>query len=163
MTDTQTPARPRWHDLPDTVRTEAEHRFADAVVGERSQTGGCTPGIASRLELADSRRAFLKAIPTGIKTPTRASRHGPAAGPRRGTGGCRALTAVIRACGSGPVSARSPTTGREAAVGTSRTGHLRELATAPDLDTDQARIERYRELLSSARAAASAGSRSAPA
>jgi Ser/Thr protein kinase RdoA (MazF antagonist) len=47
------------------VRTEAEHRFADAVVGERSQTGGYTPGIASRLELADSRRAFLKAIPTG--------------------------------------------------------------------------------------------------
>jgi aryl-alcohol dehydrogenase-like predicted oxidoreductase len=48
-------------------------------------------------------------------------------------------------------------------VGTSRTDHLRELAAAPDLDTAQAQIKRYRELLSSARATTSAGSRSTPA
>lgn len=49
------------------------------------------------------------------------------------------------------------------AVGTSRTDHLRERATAPDLDTDQARIKSYRELLSSARAAAHRAAWSRPA
>src|SRR4051812_8047861 len=64
VTEPQIRTRMRWHDLPDAARDELQRRCAARVVGEHSQTGGYTPGIASRLELADGRRAFLKAIPT---------------------------------------------------------------------------------------------------
>ena len=63
MTEAGTQARPRWYDLPAPVRVEAEHRFEAAVTDEWPQTGGYTPGVASRLELSDGRRVFLKAIP----------------------------------------------------------------------------------------------------
>ncbi|GAA4989973.1 hypothetical protein GCM10023205_71530 [Yinghuangia aomiensis] len=55
-------ARLLWQQLPAQVRDAAEAAFGSAVVDEVSQSGGFSPGLASRLRLADGRRVFAKAI-----------------------------------------------------------------------------------------------------
>jgi hypothetical protein len=51
-----------WSDLPARVRAEVERRLGSPVVAARTQTGGFSPGVAARLELADGGRAFVKAV-----------------------------------------------------------------------------------------------------
>ncbi len=51
-----------WADLPDAIRERCEALLGTAVLISRSQTGGFSPGVADRLELADGARAFLKAV-----------------------------------------------------------------------------------------------------
>jgi hypothetical protein len=55
-------ARLGWADLPGRVRLAAESALGAAVVGDAPQSGGFSPGLASRLVLADGRRVFAKAI-----------------------------------------------------------------------------------------------------
>lgn len=57
--------RLRWVDIPLEFRAAAESAVGSEVVGEVSQTGGFSPGLASRLLLADGRRVFAKAINSG--------------------------------------------------------------------------------------------------
>lgn len=59
-----TAQRPRWAALPATLRSTVEARLGSAVVDARSQDAGFTPGLASRLLLADGRRFFVKAAST---------------------------------------------------------------------------------------------------
>lgn len=54
--------RLRWQDLPDRVRTVAESALGSPVAQDERQPGGFSPGLASRLVLADGRRVFAKAI-----------------------------------------------------------------------------------------------------
>ncbi|MFI6079399.1 phosphotransferase [Streptomyces sp. NPDC051217] len=51
-----------WHALPSSVRTGIEDVLGGRVVEARSQPGGFSDGLAARLELADGRRAFAKAV-----------------------------------------------------------------------------------------------------
>ncbi|GLY17226.1 hypothetical protein Kisp01_42410 [Kineosporia sp. NBRC 101677] len=53
-----------WGDLPAHVRDEVAAWFGTPVVGEQSQPGGFSPGVASRLQLADGRRVFVKVVGT---------------------------------------------------------------------------------------------------
>jgi aminoglycoside phosphotransferase (APT) family kinase protein len=55
-------ARIPWSELPARVRAEVERRLGSRVVAARTQTGGFSPGVAARLELADGGRAFVKAV-----------------------------------------------------------------------------------------------------
>lgn len=57
---TATAQRPRWEDLPDPVRRLVQDRVGE-VVSARSQSGGFTPGFASRLTTT-SGRCFVKAV-----------------------------------------------------------------------------------------------------
>jgi len=59
-----TAQRPTWDSLPGRVRDAVEARLGSAVVQARSQDSGFTPGLASRLLLADGRRVFVKAAST---------------------------------------------------------------------------------------------------
>lgn len=54
--------RLRWHEVPLDVRRGIETVLGAPVVIERSQPGGFSPGLASRLRLADGRRVFVKAV-----------------------------------------------------------------------------------------------------
>jgi hypothetical protein len=56
------PPRLRWEDLPEPVRAAAEVALGAGVVSDVTQTGGFSPGLASRLILDDGRRVFAKAI-----------------------------------------------------------------------------------------------------
>lgn len=56
-----TARRPRWEDLPVAVRARVQGMVGCAVVGSWSTGTGFTPGFASRLDLADGRRVFVKA------------------------------------------------------------------------------------------------------
>lgn len=58
---TATAYRRTWGELPQAVRSDIERRLGSAVVEARTQGSGFTPGLASRLTLADGRRAFVKA------------------------------------------------------------------------------------------------------
>jgi hypothetical protein len=51
-----------WFHVPGGFRAAAEAALGCAVVGEQRQGGGFSPGLASRLVLADGRRVFAKAI-----------------------------------------------------------------------------------------------------
>ncbi len=55
--------RTGWAELPRSVRAEVERGLGSPVRTAVGQTGGFTHGVASRLVLADDRRAFAKAIP----------------------------------------------------------------------------------------------------
>ncbi|GEA84655.1 MAG: aminoglycoside phosphotransferase family protein [Cellulomonas sp.] len=57
----RTALRPAWHELPDAVRAAVESHAGAAVLHAHSQDGGFTEGFASRLELADHTRVFVKA------------------------------------------------------------------------------------------------------
>lgn len=54
--------RLHWAQLPDQVRSELEIRLGSAVTTAVTQPGGFSPGVASRLLLADGRRVFVKAV-----------------------------------------------------------------------------------------------------
>jgi len=58
---TATALRPTWSDLPGDVRALIAERCGAEVVAAESMGAGFTPGFASRLRLADGRRAFVKA------------------------------------------------------------------------------------------------------
>jgi aminoglycoside phosphotransferase (APT) family kinase protein len=51
-----------WTELPTPVRELVEAQAGARVVAATSQPGGFSPGLASRLQLADSRRVFVKAV-----------------------------------------------------------------------------------------------------
>ncbi|WP_158853042.1 phosphotransferase [Saccharothrix deserti] len=53
-----------WAHVPAQVRTAIEDGLGSAVVREVSCPGGFSPGLASKLELADGRRVFAKAVGT---------------------------------------------------------------------------------------------------
>lgn len=59
-----TAQRPRWDALPVDLRRAVESRLGARVAQARSQDSGFTPGLASRLLLADGRRVFVKAAST---------------------------------------------------------------------------------------------------
>lgn len=59
----RTALRPTWDSLPRAVRAAIEARTGAPVLRARSQDGGFTEGFASRLELSDGRRLFVKAAP----------------------------------------------------------------------------------------------------
>jgi aminoglycoside phosphotransferase (APT) family kinase protein len=54
--------RLRWAQVPEAIRGAVEGALQSAVVGEAVQSGGFSPGLASKLVLADGRRVFVKAI-----------------------------------------------------------------------------------------------------
>src|SRR3954470_11253780 len=54
--------RLRWKDLPLAVRVAAQSALGAPVASDLPQPGGFSPGLASRLVLADGRRVFSKAI-----------------------------------------------------------------------------------------------------
>jgi len=56
--------RPAWDQLPIAVQEEVETAAGSAVVGSASAGTGFTPGFASRLDLADGARLFVKAAST---------------------------------------------------------------------------------------------------
>ncbi|MEJ7630203.1 MAG: phosphotransferase [Nocardioidaceae bacterium] len=56
-----TARRPRWDDLPVAVREHIEEAAGCAVIDTWSAGTGFTPGFASRLDLADESRVFVKA------------------------------------------------------------------------------------------------------
>ncbi|MCD5311356.1 phosphotransferase family protein [Kineosporia babensis] len=51
-----------WSEIPAHVRDKVTEWLGAAVVGETSQPGGFSPGVASRLLLSDGRRVFVKAV-----------------------------------------------------------------------------------------------------
>lgn len=57
--------RLRWAEVPGQVRAAAESALGAAVTADAPQAGGFSPGLASRLMLADGRRVFAKAISGG--------------------------------------------------------------------------------------------------
>jgi aminoglycoside phosphotransferase (APT) family kinase protein len=59
-----TSVRPDWTELPDTVRADVEALTGSPVTSATTQTGGFSSGLATRLQLADGTRLFLKGIPT---------------------------------------------------------------------------------------------------
>jgi hypothetical protein len=54
-----------WGELPDHLTTAFTDVFGAPVVDEQRQAGGFSPGLASRLGLANGRRVFAKAIHSG--------------------------------------------------------------------------------------------------
>jgi len=59
-----------WAELPDHVRTAIEGRLGSSVVTADSQTGGFSPGVAARVQLADGSRAFVKAASPALNEHT---------------------------------------------------------------------------------------------
>lgn len=57
--------RLRWQDVPEQVRRAVVVMLGAPVVAEDSRPGGFSPGVASRLALADGRRVFVKAVSSG--------------------------------------------------------------------------------------------------
>ena len=62
---TTAPARLRWNELPEQVRTAAEREIGADVVREQPQSGGFSPGLASRLVFGNGTHVFAKAINAG--------------------------------------------------------------------------------------------------
>jgi aminoglycoside phosphotransferase (APT) family kinase protein len=54
--------RLRWEDTPQSVRMEIERHLNSSVIKAVTQSGGFSPGVASRLYLSDGRRVFVKAV-----------------------------------------------------------------------------------------------------
>ena len=54
--------RPRWEELPEHVRARIGRLAGGPVVAAASCEGGFSPGLATRVRLADGRRAFVKAM-----------------------------------------------------------------------------------------------------
>jgi Ser/Thr protein kinase RdoA (MazF antagonist) len=54
--------RPRWDDLPPSVRADIERVVGGPVGHARNCPGGFSPGFAARITRADGRRVFVKAI-----------------------------------------------------------------------------------------------------
>lgn len=62
MSITATALRPAWQQLPVPLRDGLAARFGD-ITSAATQSGGFTPGMAARLQLADGSRVFAKGIP----------------------------------------------------------------------------------------------------
>lgn len=65
MTATAPPAagvRTPWEDLPETVRDAVVDVLGEPVVHATTQSGGFSPGVATRVRTATGRRAFVKAV-----------------------------------------------------------------------------------------------------
>jgi thiamine kinase-like enzyme len=65
MSDSPPPAqgvRLDWQDIPIHVRAAIEQALGSAVIKVASQPSGFSPGVAARLQTADGRRVFVKAI-----------------------------------------------------------------------------------------------------
>lgn len=54
--------RLRWTQLPPHLRSLIETGLGAPVIADHPQTGGYSPGVASRLDLADGRTVFAKAV-----------------------------------------------------------------------------------------------------
>ncbi len=63
-----TARRPTWNQLPSSVQQVIEGLAGAAVIGSESAGTGFTPGFASRLDLADGRRIFVKAASSADDT-----------------------------------------------------------------------------------------------
>ncbi|GAB7192868.1 hypothetical protein NUM3379_35770 [Kineococcus sp. NUM-3379] len=59
-----------WADLPGHVRAAVEAVLGAPVVAAVSQPGGFSPGTADRVRTADGRRAFVKAVSSGLNPHT---------------------------------------------------------------------------------------------
>jgi aminoglycoside phosphotransferase (APT) family kinase protein len=70
-TDSVTSVRPHWTDLPEGVRSSVHDLAQQPVTGDRTQTGGFSSGMATRLTLADGTGLFLKGISTNHVLYTR--------------------------------------------------------------------------------------------
>jgi aminoglycoside phosphotransferase (APT) family kinase protein len=55
-----------WHQLPEQVRQAIQHAAGSPIVEVTERTGGFSPGIAARLELADGTSRFVKATSTEL-------------------------------------------------------------------------------------------------
>src|SRR6266571_6967209 len=55
-------ARLKWAEVPERVRQAFEQWAQSTVVSSESQRSGFSPGVAVRLQLADGRRIFVKAL-----------------------------------------------------------------------------------------------------
>ncbi|WP_306212313.1 phosphotransferase family protein [Actinoplanes sp. RD1] len=55
-----------WADLPRHIRARVEAALGGPVASARSQHGGFSPGTADRVMTRDGRRAFVKAVSTGL-------------------------------------------------------------------------------------------------
>lgn len=64
----QAPPRIRWAQLPEALRAATESALGAEVVAEVAQAGGFSPGLASRLQLGNGERVFMKAI-NGDRNP----------------------------------------------------------------------------------------------
>jgi len=60
--------RVEWSDLPDSTRVAIETRLGTRVVRASSRRGGFSPGLASRLQLADESDVFLKLVQASVNT-----------------------------------------------------------------------------------------------
>lgn len=63
MTDVAYSVRPGWGGVPFVVQIVLEQRLGTQVARAESQRGGYASGLASRLELADGGRVFVKGVP----------------------------------------------------------------------------------------------------
>lgn len=63
VTDVAYSIRPGWGGVPFVVQIVLEQRLGTQVVNAVSQTSGFASGLASRLELADGGRVFVKGVP----------------------------------------------------------------------------------------------------
>lgn len=59
------PPRPGWDQAPPALRSAIERWLGAPVVSAVSQPGGFSPGLAVRLQAANGRRAFVKAVAPG--------------------------------------------------------------------------------------------------
>ncbi len=51
-----------WQDLPVSVRAAVERRLGSPIVSAATQAAGFSPGVAARVQAADGRRVFVKAV-----------------------------------------------------------------------------------------------------
>lgn len=58
-----TAVRPRWHDLPESLRDAIGSRLGGPIAAVRSAGGGFTRAFAAGIETANGGRAFIKAAP----------------------------------------------------------------------------------------------------
>lgn len=63
VTDVAYSVRPGWGGVPFVVQIVLEQRLGTQVANAESQTSGFAAGLASRLELADGGRVFVKGVP----------------------------------------------------------------------------------------------------
>jgi aminoglycoside phosphotransferase (APT) family kinase protein len=63
VADTAYSVRPGWGGVPFVVQIELEQRLGATVVESQSQTSGFATGLASRLQLTDGGRVFVKGVP----------------------------------------------------------------------------------------------------
>ncbi|MGB1285616.1 MAG: phosphotransferase family protein [Aggregatilineales bacterium] len=66
--------RQKWDDIPQKIRTLIEDHTGAKVIHAETQSGGFSPGVAARIQTADDRTFFLKAIGTNIN-PTSIAFH----------------------------------------------------------------------------------------